>query len=227
MSDLSLSAERRTEFGKGAARRIRRASKIPAVVYGHGQEPAHITLPGHATMLALKHANALLTLNVDSDESILALVKDVQRDPVRQVIEHVDLVVVRRGEKVQVEVSVHVVGDAAPETVVTLETQALLVEAEATHIPEQVEVSVEGAPPGTQVRAGEVTLPEGSVLITDADILVVNVTAQRTSDEVEAELAEAEAELGIEHEPSDADLAAAETAAEGVSPEADAGSVKE
>lgn len=207
MADITLNAEKRTEFGKGAARRIRRDAKIPAVVYGHGTAPAHIALPGHQTMLALKNANALMTITVEGDE-ILALVKDVQRDPVRQVIEHVDLVIVRRGEKVQVEIGVHLVGEAAPETVVTLENQTLLVEAEATHIPEGVEVSVEGATAGTQVHASDVPLPSGTTLLTDPEILVVNVTQARTAEDVEAELAEAEADLGIEHEASDEEKAA-------------------
>ena len=133
MTDLTLTAQARTEFGKGAARRIRRAHQIPAVMYGHGTEPVHITLPGHETMLALKHANALLTIVLDGKEQ-LALAKDVQRDPIKPVIEHVDLVVVRRGEKVTVDVQVHVVGEAAPETVVTVETQQLQVEVAATAI---------------------------------------------------------------------------------------------
>ena len=219
MSEIKLKAEQRNEFGKGAARRIRRAHKIPAVVYGHGQEPAHIALPGHETMLALKNPNALLTIAVDGASDILALAKDVQRDPIRPVIEHIDLVVVRRGEKVHVEVAVHVTGEARPETVVTVEQQTLLVEAEATHIPENVEVSVEGAEAGTQVHASQVPLPEGSTLVTDPEALVVNVTQQRTAEEVDAELADAEAELGIEHEASDEEKAA-EAEAEGGDAEA-------
>ena len=113
MSEIKLTAQPRTEFGKGAARRIRREHQVPAVVYGHGTDPQHIQLPGHDTMLALKSANALLSITVGEAKPVLALVKDVQRDPVRQVIEHVDLVIVRRGEKVQVDVPVHVVGEAA------------------------------------------------------------------------------------------------------------------
>lgn len=213
MADIILNAEKRTQFGKGAARRIRRDHKIPAVVYGHGQEPAHIALPGHETMLALKNSNALMTIKVEGAQDLLALPKDVQRDPVRQAIEHVDLVIVRRGEKVQVEIGVHLTGEAAPETVVTLENSSLLVEAEATHIPEGVDVSVEGATAGTQVHASDIELPSGTTLVSDADILVVNVTQARTAEDVEAELAEAEAELGIEHEESDAEKAETEEAA--------------
>lgn len=135
MSDTTkIAAEKRTEFGKGAARRVRRAHKVPAVLYGHGTDPIHLSLPGHETMMALKLANAVLTLDVEGQEH-LALAKDVQRDPVKRVIEHVDLVIVRRGEKVTVDVSVHVEGEAAPETVVTVDNSTLSVEAEATNIP--------------------------------------------------------------------------------------------
>lgn len=217
MSDFKLTAQPRTEFGKGAARRIRRAHQIPAVLYGHGTAPEHIALPGHQTMLALKHANALLEIAVEGDaerKDVLALAKDVQRDPVRRVIEHVDLVIVRRGEKVQVEIPVHVVGEAGPDTVVTVEHQVLLIEAEATNLPENVEVSVEGLDAGTQVLAGQVQMPAGSVLVTDPEALVVNVTAQVTAEAMEAELAEAEAAAGIEHEAPEAPAEAA-PAAEG------------
>jgi large subunit ribosomal protein L25 len=204
VSDFKLTAQPRSEFGKGAARRIRRDNKIPAVVYGHGTQPLHITLPGHETMLALKVTNALLEITLEGgsaeQKDILALAKDVQRDPVRRVIEHVDLVIVRRGEKVHVEIPVHVVGEAAGDTVVTVEHQALTVEAEATNLPENVEVSVDGLEAGTQILAGQVKLHEGSTLVTDPEALVVNVTAQVTAEAAEAELAEAEAEAGIEHE---------------------------
>ncbi|GAB4068853.1 50S ribosomal protein L25/general stress protein Ctc [Angustibacter speluncae] len=220
MSEIKLSAQARTEFGKGAARRTRRENKIPAVVYGHGTDPQHITLPGHDTMLALKTANALLSIVVDDATPVLALAKDVQRDPVRQVIEHVDLVIVRRGEKVQVDVSVHVVGEAAPETVVTVDSQTLLLEVEATAIPEQVEVSVEGLEAGTQVMASQVTLPEGASLVAEDDVLVVNVTQQISEEALEAELAEAEAEAGIERDESED--AEGDEAAEGAEGEGDA-----
>jgi large subunit ribosomal protein L25 len=194
-----LVAEKRTQFGKGAARKIRRDHKIPAVMYGHGAEPLHITLPGHDTMLALKVANAVLTIVVDGDEQ-LALAKDVQRDPMKPVIEHVDLVIVRRGEKVVVDVPVHVEGEAAAETVVTVDAQTLQLEVEATHIPENVVVSVEGLTAGTQVKASQVELPEGATLVVDGETLVVNVTQQISQEALEAEMAEAEAEAGIEHE---------------------------
>ena len=200
MSETKLQAERRTEFGKGAARRIRRADKIPAVLYGHGEAPQHLTLPGHDTMLAVKHANALLSLDIEGGGSALALVKDVQRDVVKRTIEHVDLITVRRGEKVHVDVAVHITGDPAAGALVTLDHPTLAVETEATHIPETVEVSVEAAEPGTQIHAEQVQLPAGTTLLTDPEALVVNVTAAPTSEELAEDLADAEAEVGIEHE---------------------------
>src|SRR3954453_20725892 len=208
-----MSAEPRNEFGKGAARRIRRENKVPAVLYGHGSEPRHISLPGHELMLALKTANVLLTLDIDGG-SELALPKDVQRDPIKGFLEHVDLVLVRRGEKVNVEVAVHLVGEAAPDTFVTTEHQTLTVEAEATNIPTGVEVSIEGLPIGAQIHAKDITLPEGVTLVTDEEILVVNISAATTAEELEAELAEAE--VGIVHEPTDEEQAAqAEAASDG------------
>jgi len=206
-----ITAEPRTEFGKGAARRIRRDDKIPAVIYGHGNEPVHVILPGHQTMMALKHggANALLSLDVDGSEQ-LALTKDIQVDPIRRVIEHLDFVAVKRGEKVTVDVPIHVVGDAAPETLVVTENAVVSVEAEATHIPEFFEVSVEGAAIGTQVHAKDLDLPKGTTLLADEELLIVNVTQQVSAEALEAELAEAEAEAGIEHEPSTEEIAEAQ-----------------
>ena len=212
-----MTAEPRNEFGKGAARRIRRENKVPAVLYGHGSDPRHISLPGHELMLALKTANVLLTLDIDGGTE-LALPKDVQRDPIKGFLEHVDLVLVRRGEKVTVEIPVHVVGDAAPESFVTLENSTLSVETEATQIPTGVEVSVEGLPIGSQIHAKDVALPEGTTLVTDAEVLVVNITAATTAEEMEAELAEAEAEVGIVHEPSEQEQAAEAESAEGDAP---------
>ena len=224
MSDATkLVAEKRTDFGKGAARKIRRAGNIPAVMYGHGTEPVHISLPGHDTMMALKHVNALLTIVVEGDEQ-LALAKDVQRDPVKPVIEHVDLVVVRKGEKVTVDVPVHLEGEAAPETVVTLDHNTLQLLVLATNIPESVVVSVEGVEAGTQILAGAVDLPTGAELVTDPEALVVNVTQAISAEALEAELAEAEAEAGIEHE---APAAEAAEAAEGEAPAGEAAEAAE
>jgi large subunit ribosomal protein L25 len=205
-----ITAELRTEFGKGAARRIRRDHKIPAVVYGHGNDPIHLTLPGHDTMMALKHggANALLELDIDGT-SQLALTKQVQVDPIRRVLEHIDFVAIRQGERVTVDVPIHVSGDAVSETLVVTENSTVQVEALATNIPERIEVSVEGAEIGTQIHASDLVLPEGTSLLTDPTTLIVNVTQQQTAEQLEAELSDAEAEAGIVHEESDEALEAA------------------
>lgn len=181
MTDLTLAAATRTEFGKGAARRIRRAHQIPAVIYGHGAEPLHITLPGHETMMALKHANALLTIVLDGVEH-LAITKDVQRDPVRSTIDHVDLLTVRKGEKIAVEVPVHVVGESATGTIHFVETQSLHVEAEATHLPEAIEISIEGLEAGTTLRAGDVTLPRGVTFLGDPEEPVLSISLPASTD---------------------------------------------
>jgi large subunit ribosomal protein L25 len=170
-----VSAETRTQFGKGAARRIRAAAKIPAVIYGHGTEPVHVTLPGHQTALILRKANQVLTLDVEGTEH-LALVKDVQKDPVLQLIEHIDLIVVRRGEKVQVEVNVHLEGESAPGTMATQDTQTVLLEVLATNIPESVVVSIEGLEEGALVHASDLALPEGAELITEPETVLVGIT---------------------------------------------------
>ena len=221
MATEKIAAETRTEFGKGAARRIRRDNKIPAVLYGHGNDPMHVTLPGHDTMMALKHGgvNALLELEIDGKDQ-LALTKAVQIDPIRRVIEHIDFVAVRRGEKVTVDVPVHLSGDAAPETLVVTENATVQIEAEATAIPEYIEISIEGLPAGTQILAGQLELPSGATLLVDPETLVVNVTEQQSEQALEAELEEAEAEAGIEreeHTETDEEAAAegGEGAAEG------------
>ncbi len=187
MAEVKIQAESRTEFGKGAARRIRRDNKVPAVLYGHGSDPVHITLPGHDTMLALKTANALLLIEVEGGESHLALPKQVQRDPLKGHIEHVDLVIVKRGEKVQVEVAVHLEGEAVSDALVVTEHAAILVEAEATHIPTHIVVSIEGLEIGAQIHASDLTLPAGSTLAIEPDTLIVNVTAQPTAEQLEGE----------------------------------------
>jgi len=161
MATEKIPAEPRTQFGKGAARRIRRDDKIPAVIYGHGNDTVHVTLPGHDTMMAIKHggANALLELQIDGQEQ-LALTKAVQIDPIRRVIEHIDFVAVRRGEKVTVDVPVHLHGEAASETLVVTENATVQLEAEATAIPERIEISIEGAGIGTQILAGQLSCRE-------------------------------------------------------------------
>ena len=204
MAEVKIQAESRTEFGKGAARRIRRESKVPAVLYGHGTDPVHITLPGHDTMLALKTANALLLIEVEGSESLLALPKQVQRDAIKGFIEHVDLVIVKRGEKVQVDIAVHLEGEAVSETLVVLENASILVEAEATHIPDGVTVSIEGLDAGAQIHASDLKLPAGTTLAVEPDTLIVNVTAAATAEQLDAELSEAEAEAGIEKDEADA-----------------------
>ena len=179
MSEVKLVATARSEFGKGAARRLRRANQIPAVLYGHGTDPVHVSLPGHATMMALKQANALFTIELDGTDT-LAIAKDVQRDPVRQIIEHVDLLLVRKGEKVEVEVPVTVVGESAPGTIHIVETQNVALEAEATHLPQHVEVNIDGLEAGAQVTAADLTLPQGTSLVTDAEIVMVAIAVPRS-----------------------------------------------
>ncbi len=215
MAEIKIAAEPRTEFGKGAARRIRRADKVPAVLYGSGIDPIHVTLPGHELALALKHgANALLSIELDGD-SQLAIPKQVQRDALKGFIEHADLLVVKKGQKVTVDVAIHVTGEAAPEALVVTENATVAIEAEATHIPESIEVSIEGAEVGTQILAKDLVLPSGSTLAVDEDHMLINIVAAPTQAEVEAELAEAEAEAGIEHDEPEA-------AAEGEAAEAGA-----
>ena len=223
MSEDLIKAEPRTEFGKGAARRIRRADKVPAVIYGHGNDPIHVTLPGHDTMLAIRHGGANAVLNIEIDGKVqLALTKQIQADPIKGFLEHIDFVAVRKGEKVTVEVPVHLVGEAASETFVQLENNVITLEAEATHIPENIEVSIEGATVGTQILASDLVLPAGSTLLLDPETLIVNVTHAPTAEEIESELAEAEAEAGIEHEAPAAEAeAAGEAAAEETGPAAE------
>ncbi|MET0954197.1 MAG: 50S ribosomal protein L25/general stress protein Ctc [Aeromicrobium sp.] len=212
MAEIKIAAESRTEFGKGAARRIRRDNKVPAVLYGHGTDPVHVALPGHQLMLALKNSNALLTIDLGSDQH-LVIPKQVQRDPLKGFIEHADLLIVRKGEKVVVDVRINVIGDAISGNLVILENASVSVEAEATHIPESFEVSIEGLDAGAQILAKDIELPKGASLAVDEDLLIVNVTGAPTEAQVEAELAEAEAEAGIEHDATDAEEA--EAAAEG------------
>jgi large subunit ribosomal protein L25 len=190
-----LSVTVRTETGKGASRRARRNGNIPAVLYGHGEAPQHLELPGHDFAAVLRHSgtNAVLTLDIGGKEQ-LALTKALDIHPIRHSIQHADLLVVRRGEKVVVEVNVVVEGEAAPDTLITQETNAIEIEAEAFSIPEQLTVSVEGAGPGTQFTAGQIALPAGVNLISDPDVLVVNVVNAPTAEDLEEEGAGEEAE---------------------------------
>lgn len=208
--DNKVVADPRETFGKGAARKIRAAGKIPAVLYGHGTDPQHLTLPGHQVGLLIRKANAVLDLQI-AGKSQIALVKDVQKDPVHQVIEHIDLIVIRRGEKVQVEVPVHLEGESYPGTIADLDAKTLLLEVEATRIPENIVVSIEGLEDGSQIHATEVELPAGATLVSDPETLVVLVHVPQKVDLGE-EAAEAAAEEAAEAEAPVAEEAAAESA---------------
>ena len=196
MSEVRIPAEPRTEFGKGGARRTRRAGKVPAVLYGHGQEPRHLSLPAREIAAALRYdANALLELQLDGGAE-LALAKDVQRDPLKQTIDHIDLIAVRRGEKVSVDIPVNVVGESPSETLVQLESGTVTVEAEATNIPTELQVDVSELAVGTTVTAADLTLPSGVTLGVEPESVIVVGLPAPTADQMEAEIAEVEAELG-------------------------------
>ncbi|MGC9539135.1 50S ribosomal protein L25/general stress protein Ctc [Streptomyces sp. UG1] len=193
MSEVKISAETRTEFGKGAARRIRRDAKVPGVLYGHGADPLHLTLPGHDLLLALRTPNVLISLDIDGKTNELAIPKAVQRDPLKGFLEHVDLLLVKRGEKVNVEIPVHTEGElAAGGNLLEHVLNALPVEAEATHIPESVTVSVEGLAAGASVLAKDITLPKGTTLAVEEDAVVLQVLAAQAEEAPEGEAAEGE-----------------------------------
>jgi large subunit ribosomal protein L25 len=212
VSEVRIVAEIRTEFGKGGARRTRREHKIPAVLYGHGLEPKHLSLAGHELTQALRKGglNTLLTISVDGEDQI-ALPKALQVHPLKRIIQHVDLIAVRSGEKVTVDIPLVVVGEAQPGSLVNQDLTSLSVEAEATHIPESIELSIEGLRIGTQVNASDVKLPSGSTLVTDPEALVIAINAAPTDEQIEAELEAAEEELGAGAAGSD-DQPAAEDA---------------
>ena len=223
MSEVRIAAEPRTEVGKGPSRRIRRANKVPAVLYGHGEQPRHFTLPGHELMLALKHdANALLTLQTEDGDQ-LALPKVIVRDPIKGHLEHVDLVAVRKGEKVTVEVPVLLVGEAAPETLVDQQTMTLTVTADATALPDHLELSIAGMRVGSSLSAADVKLPAGTTLAQDPDHVIVAILGVVSEEQLEAELVEAEAELGSGQAGAEAiaEAEAAEAAENGEAPEGD------
>ncbi|MEW2315631.1 50S ribosomal protein L25/general stress protein Ctc [Streptomyces bauhiniae] len=193
MSEVKLAAESRTEFGKGAARRIRRDNKVPGVLYGHGSEPLHLTLPGHELLLALRTPNVLIALDIDGKTNELAIPKSVQRDPLKGFLEHVDLLLVKRGEKVTVEIPVVAEGELAPGgNLLEHVLNALPVEAEATHIPESVTVSVEGLEAGASVHAKDIKLPKGVSLAVEDDAVVLQVLAAQVEEPAEDEAAEGE-----------------------------------
>jgi large subunit ribosomal protein L25 len=215
VADFRLEAETRTEFGKGSARRTRRAGRIPAVLYGHGQDVVHLSLPAREFAAALRNggANALLTIVLDGKEQ-LALTKAVQRDPLKRTHEHIDLLLVRRGEKTTVEVPIVIVGEVAPDTIPNHQLSTVSIEADATKLPDSIEVDVTGRSAGQNITAGDLVLPQGATLITDAESLVIGFLGAPTAEALEAELAELEAEAGIEREESEEEKAE-EGAAEG------------
>lgn len=210
MSEVKISAEPRTEFGKGGARRTRRAGLVPAVLYGHGEAPVHIALPAREFAAAIRHGglNQVFTIDVvGGTGATLALPKAIQRDPIKDTYEHVDLIIVKRGEKVQVDVPVTLVGDAARNTLVVNESNTLAVVAEAMHLPSGFEVSIEGLEAGAQVTAGDVTLPKGTELAVEPDFVLAIVSAAQTAEQLEGDTGEA----------AEAPAAEAETAGESAS----------
>ena len=187
MSEQKLAATTRTDFGKGAARKARVAGMIPAVIYGHGADVMHILLPAKATTLAVRTPNALLDIDVDG-EAHLALAKDIQRDPIKQIIEHIDLLTVRKGEKVEVEVNVHVEGELAPgSSVYNQEANTVLVSADATNLPETIVVSIEGRKAGEHIYASDLDLPAGVELLLDPETMVINISESAVQDLGEGE----------------------------------------
>jgi large subunit ribosomal protein L25 len=195
--EVHIAATPRTEFGKGPARRERRAGRVPAVLYGHGTQPRHVSLPGHDVLLALRTANVLIRLDGLSGGSELALPKAVQRDPIKGTVEHVDLILVRRGEKVTVDIPVTVIGEVAPDGLLDQQLVQISVEAEATAIPPGIEVNVEGMQIGLSVHAGDLELPRGVTLADEPDLLVLHVIPAPTA-------AQLEAEIGVVAEPAEA-----------------------
>jgi large subunit ribosomal protein L25 len=201
VSEVRLNAEARTEFGKGGARRTRRAGKIPAVIYGHGADPRHVSLPAREFANAIRHggANVLLTLEVEGEEQ-LAIPKAIQRHAIKGSFDHVDLLAVRMGEKVTIDVPITVTGDIVPGALLAESTTSVSLEAEATHLPTGIEVSIDGLEIGSQITAGELALPSGSTLVTDPAALILAINEAPSEAEIEAEMAEAAEQLGIVEE---------------------------
>lgn len=207
MSEVKISAEPRTEFGKGGARRTRRAGKVPAVLYGHGEKPQHIALPAREFAAAIRHGglNQIFAIDIAGAATTLALAKAIQRDPIKDTFEHIDLLIVKRGEKVTVEVPVHLIGDAARGTLVVTENQTLSINAEALHLPDHLEASIEGLEAGSRVTAADVTLPSGSELAADPDLVIAMVTGALSAEQLEGESAE---ETPVESAEAPAEAAA-------------------
>lgn len=200
MSEVKISAEPRTEFGKGGARRTRRAGKVPAVLYGHGEKPVHIALPAREFAAAIRHGglNQVFAIDVVGGSTTLALAKAIQRDPIKDTFEHVDLLIVKRGEKVTVDVPVQLIGEAARGTLVVTESNTLSIVAEALHLPDHLEVSIEGLEGGSRVTAADVTLPRGSELAADPETVIAVVSVAPSAEELEGETAEAAEEAATE-----------------------------
>jgi large subunit ribosomal protein L25 len=189
VSEVKISAEPRTEFGKGGARRTRRAGKVPAVLYGHGEKPRHISLPAREFAAAIRHggANQLFNIEISDGTAALALPKAIQRDPIKDTFDHVDLLIVRRGEKVTVEVRVQLTGEAARDTLVVTENNTLSILADATRLPDRLELSIDGRTAGSRITAAEVSLPDGVELAAEPDLVLVVITAAPTAEEMAAE----------------------------------------
>ncbi len=201
-NEIKLAADTRAEFGKGASRRLRREGKVPAVIYGHGADPVHIALPGHETLLALRTANALLSITIDGGKAQLALPKQVQRDPLKGFLEHVDLLIVKKGEKVTVEVPLVILGEVK-EGIVTMDQQSITLEAEATNIPAQIEIDVTALEVGQQVTAGDLNLPDGAVFPGEPEDLILSVAAPISEEALEASLESPEGEAAGEAPAAD------------------------
>lgn len=206
MPEVRLSAEPRTEFGKGGARRTRRAGKIPAVIYGHGADPRHVSIPAREFAQALKHGgmNVLLTVNVNGADQ-LAIPKAIQRHPIKGIFEHVDLLAVRRGEKVTIDVPLQIVGEVVRGGLLAQENTTVSIEAEATNLPSGIEVNIEGVEIGSHITAADLALPAGATLAGDPDQVLLLIQEAPSAEELEAEAAEAASELGIVEEKPEAE----------------------
>jgi large subunit ribosomal protein L25 len=216
VSEVKISAEPRTEFGKGGARRTRRAGKVPAVLYGHGEKPQHIALPAREFAAAIRHGglNQVFTIDiVGGSGTTLALPKAIQRDPIKDTYEHVDLIIVKRGEKVQVDVPVTFTGEADRNTLLVTESTTLAVVAEAMHLPSGFEVSVEGLEAGSQITAADVTLPQGTELAVEPEFVLAIISQAQTAEQMEGDTGEATETAAAETEAAEGGEAAVEESA--------------
>jgi large subunit ribosomal protein L25 len=206
VSEVKISAESRTEFGKGGARRTRRAGKVPAVLYGHGEKPQHIALPAREFAAAIRHGgiNQVFAIDIVGGSTTLALAKAIQRDPIKDTFEHVDLLIVKRGEKVTVDVPVQLIGEAARGTLVVTENTTLSITAEALHLPDHLEVSIEGLEGGSHVTAADVTLPSGSELAADPELVIALISVAPSAEQLEGEVGEGSEATETTEEPAEA-----------------------